>query len=211
MCRQHTAASFGNSCQPILVLLSCFYVIACFLLTLFSEGNDGPWSTFDIRVGTPEQYIRVLVSTASPHTIVALSDSGCSNAVFKNPPPDCAVSRGNLFQPNKSSSWHNAGTYGINGHGVGLEANLGYIQRAQFGLERLGIGLSGPSLDNQTVAGIATANHFYLYACIASLRSCRLTLTLGQGNVRPQQPASQLHHAGKLLSAGFCCDAKVRE
>lgn len=60
------------------------------------------------------------------------------------------------------------GTYGINQNGVGLEANLGYNQRAQFGLELMGIGLIGPSLSNQTVAGIATPEPFYLYVHFAS-------------------------------------------
>lgn len=129
----------------------------------YSEGNDGPWSTFDIRVGTPEQDIRVLVSTASPESLVPLSDLACSTSVFATVPDDCAVSRGNLYNINKSSSWQDAGTYEINQNGVGLEANLGYKQRAQFGLEHLGIGLTGPSLENQTVAGIATAEPFYLY------------------------------------------------
>lgn len=95
--------------------------------------------------------------------MVPLSDYGCSTAVFETVPPDCAVSRGNLFNPNESSTWIDMGTYGINQDGVGLEANLGYSQRAQFGLERLGIGLTSPGLDNQTVAGIATAEPFYLY------------------------------------------------
>lgn len=54
------------------------------------------------------------------------------------------------------------GSYGINQNGVGLEANLGYKQNAQFGLEHLGIGLTGPALDNQSIAGIATAKPFYL-------------------------------------------------
>lgn len=54
------------------------------------------------------------------------------------------------------------GLYEINGDGVGLEANLGYSQRAEFGLDSLGIGLTEPTLDNQTIAGIATADPFYL-------------------------------------------------
>lgn len=154
--------------------IALFYPVARCLLTVSSEGNDGPWSTFDLRVGTPEQYVRVLVSTASPEAIVAFADSGCSKAVFKTVPKNCAVSRGNLFQLNASSSWHDAGTYGINQDGVGLEANLGYSQRAQFGLEQVGIGLRGPSIGNQTVAGIATPEPFYLYACIASLWILRI-------------------------------------
>jgi hypothetical protein len=127
-----------------------------------SEGNDGQWSTFDIRVGTPEQDIRVLISTASPISMVPLSAYACSTSVFATVPSDCAVSRGNLFNINASSSWLNAGTYGINQNGVGLEANLGYSETAQFGLEHLGIGLTGPTLDNQTVSGIATPEPFYL-------------------------------------------------
>lgn len=127
-----------------------------------SEGNDGPWSTFDIRLGTPEQYMRVLVSTASPQTMVPLDSDGCSQAVFGTVPSDCAVSRGGLYSYNESSSWVDIGLHAINGDGVGLEANLGYILRTQVGLETLGLGLNGPEMANQTVAGFATPSPFYL-------------------------------------------------
>lgn len=128
----------------------------------FSEGNDGPWSSFFLRVGTPEQDVRVLVSTASSESMVILSEYGCSGSAFTTVPANCAVSRGNLFNLNKSSSWQDQGVYGINQNGVGLEANLGYSQRVEFGLDTLGPGLTGPKLENQTVAGIATADLFYL-------------------------------------------------
>jgi hypothetical protein len=113
-------------------------------------------------VGTPEQNIRVLVSTASPESMAVLSDYGCSSSVFTTVPSDCAVSRGNLFNANKSSTWHDLGLFGIQQNGVGLEANLGYSQRAEYGLDNLGLGLTGPSLKNQTIAGIATPEPFYL-------------------------------------------------
>ncbi|KAI0467442.1 aspartic peptidase domain-containing protein [Xylaria cf. heliscus] len=128
----------------------------------YFEGNDGPWSTFNLRVGTPEQDVRVIVSTASPESFVVLSDYGCSTSVFETVPSNCAVSRGMLFNPNQSSSWHELGLFGINENGVGLEANLGYSERAAFATENIGLGLTGPSLENQTVAGIATAEPFYL-------------------------------------------------
>ncbi|KAI0019402.1 acid protease [Xylariomycetidae sp. FL0641] len=133
----------------------------------YFEGIDGPWSTFDLRVGTPEQDVRVLVSTASPESLVVLSQYGCSDAVFQGfpsgeVPSDCAVSRGKLFNPNDSSTYQELGLYSINGDGVGLEANLGYSANAYFALENLGLGLTGPSLENQTIAGIATAEPFYL-------------------------------------------------
>ncbi|KAI0191942.1 acid protease [Astrocystis sublimbata] len=128
----------------------------------YFEGNDGPWSTFFLRVGDPEQDVRVTVSTASPESFVVLSEFGCSDSVFEDVPDDCAVSRGMLFNQNDSSTWHELGQFGINQNGVGLEANLGYSQRSIFAQEKLGLGLTGPTLENQTVAGIATADPFYL-------------------------------------------------
>lgn len=94
--------------------------------------------------------------------MVVLSGYGCSASVFTEVPSDCAVSRGTLFNANQSSSWHELGLYGINENGVGLEANLGYSQRAEFALDTLGISLTGPRLENQTIAGIATPEPFYL-------------------------------------------------
>lgn len=72
------------------------------------------------------------------------------------------MSRGNLFNPNESSSWYDLGLFGINQDGVGLEANLGYDVRAEFATDTVGLGLTGPKLENQTVAGVADAKPFYL-------------------------------------------------
>lgn len=50
------------------------------------DGNDGAWSTFVIRVGTPSQYFRVLPSLSSPLTYLPLplncsrGVSNCGNA-----------------------------------------------------------------------------------------------------------------------------------
>jgi len=134
--------------------------------------------------------------------MVALSEYGCSTAVFATVPPDCAVSRGNLFNLNQSSSWHDIGTYEINQNGVGLEANLGYTQRAQFGLEHLAIGLTGPSLDNQTIAGIATPEPFYLYVTLSLIDwDFFLIWKCSQRNIWSQQPTSELQHIRQLLVA----------
>ncbi|RDL39832.1 uncharacterized protein BP5553_04172 [Venustampulla echinocandica] len=132
----------------------------------YFEGNDGPWSTFNLRVGTPGQDVRVTISTASPETMVVLSEYGCSTIVFKTVPERCASSRGLMFSPNSSSTWSDKGFFGINQDGVGLEANLGYTQAANFGLDTLGLGMvagaNGPTLKNQTIAGIPSASPFYL-------------------------------------------------
>jgi hypothetical protein len=108
----------------------------------------------------------VLVSTNSPETLVVLP-LGCTSAAIDPVPDGCASSRGGLFNPNTSSTWLDQGLFGINGEGVGLEADLGYSQNADYGLETLGLGFvaggaSGPTLKNQTVAGIETASPFYL-------------------------------------------------
>jgi hypothetical protein len=137
----------------------------------YFEGNDGPWSSFFLRVGQPEQDVRVLVSTASPETLVVLSQYGCSTAAFSTVPSDCATSRGVLFDPGSSSTWREAGNYSINSNRVGLEANLGYSLDAEFALETLAVGLTGPSLTNQTVAAFVAAEPFYLYEGLATKMS----------------------------------------
>lgn len=111
--------------------------------------------------------------------MVPWGEDACSSAVFGTVPPDCAVSRGNLFNANHSSTWVDAGLYGINFNGVGLEANLGYDARVQFGLEHLGIGLDGPGFENQTVGGIAAPQLFYLLVTVPPLHNARM-LTFGR-------------------------------
>lgn len=85
------------------------------------EGNDGPWSTFTLRLGTPEQNVNVMVSTASYQTW-AVVPQGCTS----DDPSNCADLRGGQFKYNDSTSWvrNNVtenGTFALN-----LEVNLGY-------------------------------------------------------------------------------------
>lgn len=117
----------------------------------------------------PEQFVRVLVSTASPHVIVPLSEAACSPAMYNNSqaPPDCAMSRGNLFNLDDSSTSVDGGTYEINNNGVGLGGTLGYKQQVQFTLDTLGLGLNGPSLANQSIAGMNTHTPFYQLVSLA--------------------------------------------
>src|SRR3569833_1209941 len=136
-----------------------------------SEGHDGSWSTFTLRVGTPKQAVRVLVSTASPETLVVLEEAGCSKQAFKQHevPSDCPASRGMLFNQSASSTWQDKVIFFLNNGGVGFEANLGYNQAAVFGSETVGLGLvagsGGPSLENQIVGAVASVSPsgFYLY------------------------------------------------
>ncbi|KAL2057551.1 hypothetical protein ABVK25_001935 [Lepraria finkii] len=125
------------------------------------DGNDGPWSTFNIHVGTPPQPARVLVSTASGESWV-ISANKTQGGCLSTDPSTCAQSRGTLFNLNASSTWKDQGIFG-----VGLEVNLpdyvGNYDNGDYGLDTLGVGLpgSGPSLDNMVVAALATKD-FYL-------------------------------------------------
>lgn len=123
------------------------------------DGNDGPWSSFTLRVGTPAQTVKVMISTAGSQTWVVLPE-GCTSL----DPPDCLTSRGGEFYTNRSSTWrkNNMTSNGI--FSLGLESNLGSIgNNGKFGYDtvRLGWqGSGGPSLDHQILAGIVTKQFF---------------------------------------------------
>lgn len=136
-------------------------------------------------MGEPEQYLRVLVSTASPLAFVPVTEA-CSDAVFETVPPDCAISRGKLFNLNDSSSWQDLGLFALNENGIGLGGNLGYEARVQYGLDNLGIGLNGPRLENQTIGGFATPEPLYLL--VASSPSIELYTDKEQWGLWTQQP-----------------------
>ena len=126
------------------------------LLTSHRDGNDGPWSTFVIRVGTPDQVFRVLASTTVPETWVVSKD-GCTS----RDPSGCADDRGNLFTNGTSSTWEFEGNFEL-----GVELNLPYrdFDRGGYGYDKLGVGYpgsGGPSLDHQVIAAIDTKD-FYL-------------------------------------------------
>jgi len=66
------------------------------------EGNDGKWSTFIIRVGTPDQDFRVLISTAGQETWVPVPE-GC----LPTDPSNCGDLRGvEPFQSHYSSGFN---------------------------------------------------------------------------------------------------------
>ncbi|KAF7935175.1 uncharacterized protein EAE97_008082 [Botrytis byssoidea] len=130
----------------------------------YFDGDDGEWSSLALRVGSPAQDVRVLVSTNSPQTLVVLP-LGCTSAAISPVPSGCANARGGLFNNSLSNTWEDIGLFGINGNGVGFQADLGYSQSADFGLDSIGLGYvsgtNGPTLDNQTIGAIATASPFY--------------------------------------------------
>lgn len=123
----------------------------------FRDGNDGPWSSFVIQVGTPPQVLRVLASTTVPETWV-ISTLGCTT----QDPSNCTKSRGQTYNLNTTSTWKDKGLYEL-----GVEMNLPYTSNydnGDYGFDTLGLGYpgsGGASLDGQALATVATKD-FYL-------------------------------------------------
>lgn len=121
-------------------------------------GNDGKWSTFIVRVGSPSQNFQVLPSSRSGEILVPLVD-GCQKMINIT---DCGTFRGAYdfkgvksegFLVNSSSTWQEIGIYGMN-----VRDDLNYTANGLYGLDRLGLMIEnsgGPVLDNQVIAGVA--------------------------------------------------------
>ena len=104
-------------------------------------------------MGTPEQNVRVFVSTSSPDTWVVLP-AGC--AVGDS---NCLDNRGSTFNYNQSSTWSQHGFYQL-----GTEQSLNISVQAVFGNDTLGLGVQGsggPTLQDQIVAAY-TSQELYL-------------------------------------------------
>lgn len=93
------------------------------------EGNDGDWSTFVIRVGTPEQVFHVLISTNGQETWVPVPE-GC----LSSDPSNCGELRGvlpfrnqrsNGFQVNAVSRWSGSQQPESNFFGIVLNVGIG--------------------------------------------------------------------------------------
>lgn len=127
------------------------------------DGIDGKWNTFSLRVGTPYQPARVLVSTASQQTwVVAKRACYPSEADFvanKNEDSTCYFSRGLTFNSSQSSTWDDNGFYRL-----WIEQNLGLSGNGLYGWDTVGLGLpgeEGPTLANTTV-GTHMTRDFWL-------------------------------------------------
>ncbi|MCJ1385961.1 hypothetical protein MMC17_009086 [Xylographa soralifera] len=120
-------------------------------------GNDGPWSGFELQVGTPPQNVDVFVSTTGSETFVVLS-GGCQQL----DPSTCPSDRGNIFDISASRTWNSKGSYALQ-----LDTNLGLdsvYDSGAYGLDDIALGWQGsglPTLKNQTIAG-TTSTDFWV-------------------------------------------------
>ena len=127
--------------------------------TFQRDGDDGSWSSFALRIGSPEQTVRVLPSTTGRQTWV-VSTEGCPiGSPGTSTSPSCDDSRGGLFDTTQSSSWQVLGNYSLD-----LESNLGYDETALFGLDTVALGFDnstgGPTIDSQVMSTLATDDYY---------------------------------------------------
>ncbi|KAH7380033.1 aspartic peptidase domain-containing protein [Pyrenochaeta sp. MPI-SDFR-AT-0127] len=127
-----------------------------FAASQYFDGNDGKWSTFIVRAGTPEQSFRVLPSTVTSETFLPLAGA-CKEGAPDNCPflRGAEIYKGKLntgFQAKDSSTWHEIGIYN-----VAVRKELGYNASGLYGLDRLGLMVAnsgGPTLEKQVIGGV---------------------------------------------------------
>ncbi|KAF2419597.1 acid protease [Tothia fuscella] len=120
------------------------------------EGIDGSWNTFALRTGSPEQQVRVLISTASQQTWV-VDPRGCPDDTPTN--NTCAESRGTTFNLETSKTWKSQGLYDL-----WIESNLGLTGNAEYGFDTVGLGYPGEgglALEGQIVGALAVKDFYF--------------------------------------------------
>jgi hypothetical protein len=118
------------------------------------DGNDGRWSTFLIRVSTPPQEFRVLVSTISSATWLP-AQGGCESAHISS---NCTRLRGSNnfrggigrgYEANSSSTFEPKGLYAIPlSYNLDMKSAYGFEDNISgyFGNDNISMPLVGDSI-----------------------------------------------------------------
>ena len=127
-------------------------------IALHRDGDERPWSTFFMNIGTPPQAVR-LVPSISGSGILPILKSGCTPQL----PASCQERRGSLFDPSSSSTWSELGLSKPDiaedalGHG-GNNASVGF-DTATFGAMSNNQLITNPQV-HQIIEGITTMEIF---------------------------------------------------
>jgi hypothetical protein len=119
------------------------------------EGIDGDWNTFPLRIGDPQQVVRVLPSTTSQQ-VWAVDPRACLYATDKSA---CTESRGGVLYTNKSTTWQEEGLFELY-----IEKNLNLTGTGLFGYDSVTLGYvgqGGPSLQHQIVGAFAVEDFWF--------------------------------------------------
>lgn len=179
------------------------------------DGDDGAWSTFAIRAGTPSQSFRVLPNIVGEEIWLPVTE-GCVGILSDL--PDCGNLRGvndfdgepsRGFQRNSSSSWQVGGIYQLN-----TQQNLfnGPTDQGYYGQDTVALGTPastsgfGAEVSGQIVAGIATEDYWLgsiglgtftspnnAPSLLVSMKEHNLTTSLSYGYTAGQSYGETLH------------------
>ncbi|KAF2839622.1 acid protease [Patellaria atrata CBS 101060] len=115
-------------------------------------GNDGPWSTFTLSVGTPPQRVQALINIGYAPTWFVIDD-GCGSD-----PPDCERRRGGLIDTSLSETWETLGIYSL----TTVDDNADPRKKGIYGLDTVSLSSqieNSPSLNQTLVAGLETRRY----------------------------------------------------
>jgi len=146
--------------------MACATNTWCVSPSQYWEGNDGPWSTFTVRVGTPPKPVHLLPAT-SQSTIWTVMPFGCT--AYSDAPANCSTIRGQTFDPAKSSTFDYDGYQDLYDKSIYFQlpfeteaplstSTTNYSGNALVGSDAITLGSEGndsPPLKNQTVAAYA--------------------------------------------------------
>ncbi|KAH9213979.1 aspartic peptidase domain-containing protein [Leptodontidium sp. 2 PMI_412] len=123
------------------------------------DGNDGPWYSFAVKVGTPPQTQKLFIST-SARNILLVNPSGCLSADTSN----CATLRGGIFNPARSTTWVPNLVRGINAtYPISEDPSLGYNSNGTFGVDDVAFPFFGTDFgaaSNQNIGGFSDTNSY---------------------------------------------------
>lgn len=169
-----------------------------------SLGNDGAWSPFLVKVGTPPTPLQLLASTEIPETWVVVS-LGCQGAAL-----NCSDARGGVFDWDGSRTWSNkSGDNSI--FKINTEINLQLNVNALYGFDTVQIGSprkSNATVDHQVVAGIAAPD---LYLGSLGLHNRDVVFQADQQGQRSFISLLNLTKQIPSLSYGFTAGASYRK
>lgn len=132
------------------------------------DGNDGPWSTFGMDLGSNTQQVRLLPATGQG-AVWAVVPEGCTG----QDPASCKDTRGGLYLRNTTSSWSQVGLYQLS---LIEEQLLNYSGNGIYGTDKVGLAWPGdnlPSVPSQIIAGVATKVRIVFDSGIAVLTMYR--------------------------------------
>jgi hypothetical protein len=123
-------------------------------------GNDAFWSSFNVRIGTPPQVLKMTASTSSSETLV-VTPEGCT----PHDPRDCVTDRGQTFDATVSRTWEdweNRTEYAIE-----ADRGLPLAGKGQYGTDTLnfmgrphGMDPDGITIPHHIIARVSTKTYF---------------------------------------------------